>query len=150
MRTCFFLAIQFFASAIYAAPDETIQANSAVPDPVSVGDFFQVFLGLAIVIIAIIAMAWIIKRTGYVNTRANGQLKIIGGLTLTQRERLLLVQVGNKQLLIGVSPGRISTLHELEENIDVHAEVKPSMESFAHKLQSLLRKEIKPSENHEK
>jgi len=141
MRSCLFLCIQFCASALYAAVDETTSPHPSVTDPVGLADFFQVFMGLAIVVIAIIAMAWVIKRTGYVNTRANGQLKVIGGLTLTQRERLLLIQVGNKQLLIGVSPGRISTLHELEENIDVNREEKPATENFAHKLQSLLRGE---------
>jgi flagellar protein FliO/FliZ len=127
---------------LYAATDKTESpASPPVTDPVGVGDFVQVFFGLAIIVIAIFAMAWVIKRTGYVNTRANGQLKIIGGLTLTQRERLLLVQVGKKQILIGVSPGRISTLHELEESIDLAGDEKPQMESFAHKLQSLLRGE---------
>ena len=141
MRSCIFLIFQFCASAIYAAADETTSKTASVADPVSVGDFLQVFMGLAIVVIAIIAMSWIIKRTGYVNTRASGQLKILGGLTLTQRERLLLVQVGKKQLLIGVAPGRISTLHELEENIDVSGDAKPISENFAHKLQSLMRGE---------
>ena len=141
MRSCLFLCIQFCATVLYAAADEETLPPPSVTDPVGVGDFFQVFLGLAIVVIAIVAMAWVIKRTGYVNTRANGQLKVIGGLTLTQRERLLLIQVGKKQLLLGVSPGRISTLHELEENIDVHADAKPSMDSFASKLHSMLRGE---------
>jgi len=146
MRTCFFICLQFFASALYAATDEKNQTTPSVPDPVGIGDFVQVFLGLAVVVIAIVAMAWIIKRTGYVNTRANGQLKVVGGLTLTQRERLLLVQVGKKQLLIGVAPGRISTLHELEENIDVNGDDKPVMESFAQKLNMLMGKQAKPGE----
>lgn len=144
MRTCFFIFLQFFASALYAAPDEEKQTTPSVPDPVGVGDFVQVFLGLAVVVVAIVAMAWVIKRTGYVNTRANGQLKVVGGLTLTQRERLLLVQVGKKQLLIGVAPGRISTLHELEENIDVNGSDKPVMKSFAQKLNTFMRKETLP------
>ena len=142
MRSCLFIVIQFCASVLYAAPDKTVNpASPPVTDPVGVGDFVQVFFGLAIIVIAIFAMAWIIKRTGYVNTRANGQLKIIGGLSLTQRERLLLVQVGEKQILIGVTPGRISTLHELEQSIDLSADEKPQTDSFAHKLQSLLRGE---------
>ncbi len=144
MRACFFICLQFFASALYAVTDEKKQTTPSVPDPVGVGDFVQVFLGLAVVVVAIVAMAWIIKRTGYVNTRANGQLKVVGGLTLTQRERLLLVQVGKKQLLIGVAPGRISTLHELEENIDVIGSDKPVMESFAQKLNTFMRKETMP------
>ncbi|MGD8784134.1 MAG: flagellar biosynthetic protein FliO [Thioalkalispiraceae bacterium] len=137
MRACLFLLIQFCASSLYAASDKA--KSPSVADPVGIGDFLQVFLGLAVIVIAILAMAWVIKRTGYVNTRASGQLKVIGGLTLTQRERLLLVQVGKKQILLGIAPGRISTLHELEENIDLGVEHKPQMESFAQKLQSVLR-----------
>jgi flagellar protein FliO/FliZ len=34
------------------------------------------------------------------------------------RERLVLVQVGSTQLLLGVAPGRISLLHQLDEPVE--------------------------------
>jgi flagellar protein FliO/FliZ len=54
-----------------------------------------------------------------------GMLKIIGGISMGSRERIVLLQVGSEQLLVGVSPGRINTLHVLEaplDNADVNSE----------------------------
>jgi len=138
----FFLVIifQLFSLNIFALTEEHKKTiPTTVTDPIGMGDFAQVFLGLAIVVIAILAMAWLIKRTGYVNTRANGVLKIIGGITLTQRERLLLVQVGEKQLLLGIAPGRITTLCELEEKIELGQSNQVESGSFASKLNAYLR-----------
>ena len=140
MRLSLFLILHLLASNLYALTEEKDKPQlSTVTDPIGMGDFAQVFLGLAFVVVAILAMAWLIKRTGFVNTRANGALKVVGGITLTQRERILLVQVGEKQLLLGVAPGRITTLHELEEKIETGTSSNADGESFAKKLNSYLR-----------
>ena len=111
----------------------------SVTDPVGFGEFAKVLLGLAIIVGAIFFLAWIVKRIGYVNTHVHGALKVVGGLSLTQRERIILVQVGKKQILLGVAPGRINTLHELEENIDTGSSANSSEENFAQKLQQFMR-----------
>ncbi|VAW91996.1 hypothetical protein MNBD_GAMMA21-1183 [hydrothermal vent metagenome] len=140
MRLSILLILHLLASNLYALTEEKDKPQlSTVTDPIGMGDFAQVFLGLTFVVVAILAMAWFIKRTGFVNTRANGALKVIGGITLTQRERILLVQVGEKQLLLGVAPGRITTLHELEEKIETGASSNTDGENFAQKLNSYLR-----------
>ena len=140
MRVYLFLIFQSLSLNLYALTEEKDKPSlSTVTDPVGMGDFAQVFLGLAFVVIAILAMAWVIKRTGFVNTRTSGALKVVGGITLTQRERILLVQVGEKQLLLGVAPGRITTLHELDEKIDAGSSSDGNDESFAKKLNSYLR-----------
>ncbi len=140
MRFYLLTLCQLLASNLYALTEEKDKPQlPTVTDPVGMGDFAQVFLGLAFVVVAILAMAWLIKRTGFVNTRASGALKVIGGITLTQRERILLVQVGEKQLLLGVAPGRITTLHELEDKIEMGSPNGGEGESFAKKLNSYMR-----------
>jgi len=139
-RLSLFLILNFFTSKIFALSEEKDKPLlSTMTDPVGMGDFAQVLMGLAFVVVAILAMAWLIKRTGFVNTRANGAIKVIGGITLTQRERILLVQVGEKQLLLGVAPGRITTLHELDEKIEVGSSSDEGGESFAKKLNGYMR-----------
>jgi len=140
MRLHLFLLLIFFTSNIFALTEEKDKPKlSMMTDPVGMGDFAQVLLGLAFVVIAILAMAWLIKRTGFVNTRANGALKVIGGISLTQRERILLIQVGEKQLLLGVAPGRITTLHELDEKVETGSSSDGNGESFSKKLNSYMR-----------
>jgi flagellar biogenesis protein FliO len=44
----------------------------------------------------------------------SANLELLGQLSLGARERALLVRVGDRQLLIGVAPGHVCTLHVLE------------------------------------
>ena len=65
------------------------------------------------------------KRMNRLQSSTGGMLKIIGGISMGSRERVVLLQVGSEQLLVGVSPGRINTLHVLEtplDNVDVNSE----------------------------
>ncbi len=45
--------------------------------------------------------------------QGNGPLKIVGGLSISPRERILLVEVEDTWLVIGVGPGQMRTLHTL-------------------------------------
>ena len=58
-------------------------------------------------------LAWFAKKMNRFHSAADGSLKVIGGLSMGSRERIVLLQVGEEQLLLGVSPGRISKLHVL-------------------------------------
>lgn len=75
-------------------------------------------LALAVVLGAIIGLAWLLRRVARFNRSANGQLRILGGLPVGSRERIVLIQAGKAQLLIGVAPGRVQILHILDEPIE--------------------------------
>lgn len=134
------LSLIFLGYAFAVEAKQGIEKTSvpSVTDPVGFGDFAKVILGLLVIVGAIFFLAWIVKRIGYINTHVHGALKVIGGLSLTQRERIILVQVGKKQILLGVAPGRITTLHELEENIETSSNEPASGENFAQKLQQFM------------
>lgn len=78
----------------------------------------RMIVGLGIVIAVIIGLAWFLRRLGRVGHNAGGQLKILGGLAVGQRERVVLIQVGEQQLLVGVAPGRVQTLHVLDQPLE--------------------------------
>ena len=52
-------------------------------------------------------LAWIMRRMNRWQMSAGGSLRLLGGLSLGARERILLVQVGDTQLLVGVAPGYV-------------------------------------------
>lgn len=83
-------------------------------EPMNSSYMLQLFAGLIIVILSIIMLAWITKKVNRFSSYTGDSLKIIGGLSMGSREKVVLLQVGDKQLLIGVAPGRINTLHELD------------------------------------
>ena len=81
-------------------------------------DFFQVFAGLLFVLALFLGMAWLFRRlTGY-QPSGNGNLKIVDGLHIGHRERLLLINCYDRQLLLSVTPGRIEHLETLEVPVE--------------------------------
>lgn len=99
----------------------------------------QVTLGLFVVVLVIGGAAWMARRFGQFHIAAHGKLRIIGGLHMGTRERIALIQVGDKQLLLGIAPGRIETLYVLEENINIEAEHVAAEGTFAQRLAQVMR-----------
>ncbi len=109
----------------------TATAQTGVLD---VGSAIRLVLGLFVVLFLIIASAWLFKRFGRWQGGYTDQLKVVGGLAVGARERIVVVQVGEQQLLIGIAPGNIRTLHVLDESlppVDLGSMGKPIAEKFA-------------------
>lgn len=116
------------------------KAGPLTNEPIGAGSYFQMVLGLIFIVALIVGMGWFIRRMGSFNTVASGNLKLLGGLSLGQRERIVLVQVGETQLLVGVGPGQIRTLHVLEEPVSMEGgKSQATTSSFADKLNMLLK-----------
>ena len=135
------LSIILLISPIFACASEVAgkKPGPLMSDPVGISQFVQMIFGLLIVVGAILAIAWLIKRMGYVQTRASGVLKVLGGISLGQRERAVILQVGAKQLLVGIAPGSIRTLYVLDEPIEETVTTAIEENGFAQKLQSILK-----------
>ncbi len=115
------LTLLFLASGGTAWSETAVTGNSLSPGGVGQGattaSLVKVAVGLAFVVLAIFASAWFFRRFGKGAFLAHRDLRVIGGLSLGQRERVVLLQVGKEQILLGVSPGRIQPLHVLSEPI---------------------------------
>ena len=105
----------------------------------------QMLVGLILVIAAILVLAFFMRKVGGTPSRLGSEFRVIGGISLGARERMLLVQVGTKQLLVGVAPGRVQTLHVLEEPIRTEGPRREggtgAESSFAHRLRAVLSRE---------
>lgn len=104
--------------------------------------FGQIVISLVLVLLIIFVSAWLLRRYGRFPGVADGNLKVLGALSVGQRERILLLQVGDEQVLVGVTSSRITRLHQLEEPIEVKDNA-PVSSPFAQRLQEAL----KPKEN---
>jgi flagellar protein FliO/FliZ len=70
----------------------------------------QMIVGLIIILAMIAGAAWLLRRY-YPMRSSEGAIKVIGGLVLGTRERMVLVEVDGVRVLVGVAPGRLQTLH---------------------------------------
>ena len=78
---------------------------------------------------------------GNFHTGSDGALKVLASMSMGQRERVVLLQVGEKQLLIGVAPGQINTLHELQTPVTPPLPGShPEKHSFAERMAAALKK----------
>ena len=114
------------------------EAKMLTTPPVNTGAMLETLLGLVLVLACIAFLAWLLRRTGRFNSTASGEMKIIAGLSLGPRERAILLQVGEQQILVGVTAQQIQTLHVLEQPINTSKEPTDSA-SFAERLQQMLQ-----------
>jgi flagellar protein FliO/FliZ len=71
-------------------------------------------IGLVVVLLLILALAWAFKRFGNrLPIAGRGPVQVLGGVSLGTRERAVLLSVGDTRLLVGVAPGQVRTLHVL-------------------------------------
>ncbi|KAA0183115.1 flagellar biosynthetic protein FliO [Cupriavidus gilardii] len=88
-------------------------AADAVTGATGAGALAQAGLGLFAIIALILGLAWLARRAGLVRHVQGGAMKVVGSTSLGARQRLLLVEVGDTWLVLGVSAGEIRTLHTL-------------------------------------
>lgn len=107
--------ILLMASAWANAIEGTRPAYSPPPASVSSGGIVQIIFSLLLVLAAIVLVAWLLKRMNIVRHGSGNLLKVVGGVAIGQRERIVLVEVQDTWLVVGVGPGQIRTLHTLQK-----------------------------------
>ena len=123
--------------------ESALPTGSLVTEPVSTTQYLQMVLGLLLVLGVIFSIAWLIRRMGQFAGPANAQVKILGGVNVGQREKVVVIQIADTQLVIGVAPGQVNTLHVFDKPV-LQNEGKSVSETFAARLQSALKGQIKP------
>lgn len=132
---------QFFLAALLASPAWAV-ADPATPPAVSSGSvLLQGLLGLLVVLAAMMAFFWFMRRFSPGQTGAQGVVKVVGGVMLGTREKLVVVEVGDTWLLLGVGGGQVNTLHTLPrpEGVSAPAPHDP-LSGFSDKLKEVLRR----------
>jgi flagellar protein FliO/FliZ len=108
------------------------------------GRIIQVTIGLALVLAAIFAVSWLAKRYGRFPSLPTNKFKILASISVGQRERVLLFQIGEQQLLLGVTAQSVQVLHKLDESIqsvDDSKKREPIL-SFSRRLQDELNDRV--------
>ena len=108
-----FCLIAVLCTPLFAAAQTARPAYTPPPAAVSSGSILQVIFSLLLVLAAVVLVAWILKRVNLPQHGAGNLLKVISGVAVGQRERIVLVEVNDTWLVVGVAPGQVRTLHSM-------------------------------------
>ncbi|AUZ47440.1 flagellar biosynthetic protein FliO [Pseudomonas orientalis] len=133
----------WLALPLSALAAEPVAQAAAAPAVGSVGgQLTQLLLGLLLVIGLIFVLAWLMRRVQRIGPGNAQVIELVGSRALGPRDRLVLVQVGEEQILLGITPGRITPLHVLKTPVDA-ATTGAATPEFAQRLMELLGKDQK-------
>ncbi|MFZ4502409.1 MAG: FliO/MopB family protein [Methylovulum sp.] len=102
-------------------------------------------IALVLVVMLFLISAWgFNKLTSRPPSQTTNKMHIVDGISLGMREKIMLLQLGKKQLVIGVTPGKIETLYVLEGEECLRRDndsSKLNLSPFAQKLkQSMMQR----------
>ena len=126
------------APALAQETASTETPTSPIRSPDTLGTIVSLGLGLVAVIAVIYGCAWIIRRMNGMTGMNNNAIKVVSVMAIGTRERIALIEVGGQQILLGVTPSAIRTLHVFDEPV-VDAGNASSGE-FARRLHTMMGK----------
>lgn len=113
-------------------------ANETTSPNVGSGTFVQAGLALALIVSVLFGLAWLARKLNGGKGFGQGGMKIVGGVALGPRERIILIEVGDEWLVIGIVPGQIRTLHRLAKGATVGTSAEVNADSpFSQWLKSV-------------
>lgn len=138
-------ALMLVFLGVVARPAVAAEAGNGVSQPsmLDAGSFLQMFMALGLVIVIIIGLSFAVRKFNMFTAGPSRHIRIVGGLALSNKDRLLLVQVGDEQLLISASPGSVRKVHQMRTPIDEDTVVTSktaSAGSFANLLQTVTQR----------
>ncbi|SEO66566.1 flagellar protein FliO/FliZ [Luteibacter sp. UNC138MFCol5.1] len=119
-RTVAALAGGFLPCALVAAP-------AAAPAVDTGAELFRVLISLLGVVALIFFVGWLSRRA-QARVRPGGRkIHVIESMPVGIKEKVMLLEVGGTQLLVGASPtGGLRTLHVLETPVEVDTPAGPT------------------------
>jgi flagellar protein FliO/FliZ len=89
-----------------------VGAGTAVPS-LGFGAVLQTLFGLVIVIGFVFGCAWLARKFGFQGGKRTGLVKVVGGASLGNKERVAVVEIGDTWLVVGAGPGSVRLLHTM-------------------------------------
>jgi len=104
-----------FSVGAHSAPD----SNSApLPaGPVGTGDVLGLGASLIAVIGAVLLVGWLYRRVQRGAGQSSDIINVIAARPIGPKERILVVEIADKQLVVGMTATQVQTLHVFDEPV---------------------------------
>lgn len=136
-------------------PTVPTPVHEVAPAAVGASGLLQAGFGMAMVVGLIFLCAWLARRFGLQRLGGGHLVKVVSSAAVGQRERVVVVEVADTWLVLGVTPSQVNTLHTLPAQAQTQASTATAsapatpVELFARKLrESLTGKTQQPRQQH--
>jgi flagellar protein FliO/FliZ len=118
------------------------QATVTQPTVDSTSPLVQVSGALLGVILLILAAAWLVKRVGFGGIKPAGSqgLKVSASTSLGPRERVVIVNVDDARLVLGVTASQVTLLHTLPPAPVEREEQKTAAPDFSSIMKNIMKR----------
>jgi flagellar protein FliO/FliZ len=83
--------------------------------PVSpTGGVFKMVIGLAVVLAVMALITWVLKRMVPGVGNKQSVIRVVGGVSVGSRERVVVLEVSGRWIVVGVAAGQVSSIANLE------------------------------------
>jgi len=108
------LALLLLSLPLVAAADGAplLAAGGGGPGDLA-GASLRMVAGLTGVLTLVVGAGWLLRRLRETTPGRSGLIEISSGISLGTREKVVLLRVGDEQILVGVTPAGMRTLHVL-------------------------------------
>jgi len=144
MSIFFGLVLMFFSTFSFSQSDEKLIANSISEINTVTSSASQIQLSeavkgtthklpnygkkiaetllyLGLIVGLIFFLAWMVKKAGHNRLSQTQLMKVTACLPLSTKEKLMVVQIGDEQVVIGVAPGFVGHIMSLKQPLVVEA-----------------------------
>ena len=106
--------------------------------PLSVGSLSQLTLSLIAIVALILAISWALKRFKLAGPRSSGDMAVLDELSVGPRDRIVLIRVGESQVLVGIGASGLVPLTPLAVPIALKGGTPAP--AFAERLRDLMKR----------
>ncbi len=102
------------------------------------GEFMRVIMGLLLVLLLIIILSWVVKRLHGMQMSSAKGFQSVASMILGPKEKITLLKVGTRYLLVGSGSGHVTLLHDFGEQLPTGFD-SINKTSFADLLKSVAK-----------
>jgi flagellar protein FliO/FliZ len=95
-------------------------------------------LSLIAIVALIFAISWALKRLKLAGPRGSGEIAVLDELSVGPRDRIVLIRVGESQVLVGISAAGLTALTPLATPIALKG--GGASPAFAERLRDLMKR----------
>jgi len=112
-----------------------MDGSAALSSPLGLSSLMSLVASLVLVVGAILFVGWFYSRMRGVNVGGGNVITVLAAQALGPKERIIVVQIGGKQIAVGVTPSSLHALHVFENPV-IQSPEREFAESFSEKLRA--------------